>query len=155
MFTCSFYVRRSHTWKKTVKSSVEKKVDWLVVLLYVSRFALYGVHSSLMKLTPDWYLEDRALFSFNKLMALKKVNAQNMNLLKVTYHGTFPSLWVGVVLTEKNLNEKCFCLLISDIFVPSITENHFKMKYFCRHVFSVLEWDSIPSYILFIASSKM
>ena len=29
-----------------------KKVDQLIVLLYLSRFALYAVRSSLMKLTP-------------------------------------------------------------------------------------------------------
>ena len=52
MPTHSFYRLRSQKCKKTVKSSVDKKVDWLVVLHYFSRFALYAVRSCLMKLTP-------------------------------------------------------------------------------------------------------
>jgi len=51
MLTLSFYTRRSQKCKKTVKSSVEKKIDQLVVLLYFSGFVLYVVCSNLVKLT--------------------------------------------------------------------------------------------------------
>ena len=40
MLTCSFYVQRSQKHKKAVKSSVEKKLTELVLLLYFSGFAL-------------------------------------------------------------------------------------------------------------------
>ena len=54
MHTCSFYKRRSKKHKKTFKSSVEKKVDQLVVLLYFSGFELYAMLSSLIKLTQGY-----------------------------------------------------------------------------------------------------
>jgi len=38
--------------KKDSQVISRKKVDQLVALLYISKFTLYAVHSSLMKLTP-------------------------------------------------------------------------------------------------------
>ena len=52
MLMHSFYGSRSQKCKEESSHKL-KKVDQLVELLYLSRFALYAVLSSLMKLTPE------------------------------------------------------------------------------------------------------
>ena len=48
----SFYASRIQNCKKESQVVSRKKVDQLVELLYFGGFALYAVHSSLIKLTP-------------------------------------------------------------------------------------------------------
>ena len=74
-FICSFYKRRSKKCRKTVKSSVEKKVDQFVVLLYFGRFGLYGVCSSLMKLTPELCLSRFSLIDEQQFLSFSENSA--------------------------------------------------------------------------------
>ena len=66
------------TTKKRQPSHHKKKIDRLVVLLYFSRFALYAVRSSLMKLTPGGNRLKEFLLKKTKLV----LNHSALNCLK-------------------------------------------------------------------------
>ena len=78
MLRPSFYMLYIPTTKKRQSSHHKKKIDRLVALLYFSRFALYAVRSSLMKLTPGGNRLKEFLLKKTKLV----LNHSALNCLK-------------------------------------------------------------------------